>query len=241
MRLADKVIAITGSGSGLGRESALLFASEGATVVTSDIVPGRAKAVADEVVAAGGTAIAVDADVRNDADMQRLVTETVAAYGRIDVMWANAGIPEPGFGMQGFVDSSLEDWDNIFAVNVTGIYLAWKHAAKWMVTNNARGALLATTSAASLNAYPGFPMYAASKAAGNGLTRAVALDLGKYGIRANAICPTHGMSTVRRCCATTPTLHSSWSLTSRRTCPDRPSLRPTAGSSPEPRSSSPPI
>ncbi|WP_328354806.1 SDR family oxidoreductase [Mycobacterium sp. NBC_00419] len=194
MRLKDKVIAITGSGSGLGRESALLFASEGATIVTSDVVPGRAKAVAEEVVAAGGTAVAIDADVRSDTDMERLVAETVEAYGRIDVMWANAGIPEPGFGMQGFVDSSLEDWNNIFATNVTGIYLAWKHAAKWMVTNNSRGTLLATTSAAGLNAYPGFPMYTASKAAGNGLTRAVAVELGKYGIRANAICPTHGMS-----------------------------------------------
>lgn len=194
MRLKDKVIAITGSGSGLGRESALLFASEGAKLVTSDVVPGRAKAVAEEVAAVGGSAIAVDADVRSEADMERLVAETVDTFGRIDVMWGNAGIPEPGFGMQGFIDSSLEDWNDIFAVNVTGIYLAWKHAAKWMVTNKTVGTLLATTSAASLNAYPGFPMYTASKAAGNGLARAAAIELGKYGIRANAICPTHGMS-----------------------------------------------
>jgi NAD(P)-dependent dehydrogenase (short-subunit alcohol dehydrogenase family) len=194
MRLRNKVIAITGSGSGLGRESALLFASEGATVMTSDIVPGRAKAVAEQIIAEGGNAACTDADVRQEADMQRLVAETVDAYGRIDVMWANAGIPEPGFGMQGFVDSKLEDWNNIFAVNVTGIYLAWRAAAKWMVTNKTGGALLATTSAASFAAYPGFPMYAASKAAGNGLVRAAALELGKFGIRANALCPTHGMS-----------------------------------------------
>lgn len=194
MRLKDKVIAITGSGSGLGRESALLFASEGATIVASDVVPGRAKAAAEQIIAQGGTAISTDADVRIESDMERLVAETVEAYGRIDVMWANAGIPEPGFGMTGFVDSSLEDWNNIFAVNTTGIYLAWRAAAKWMVTNHKTGNLLATTSAASLTAYPGFPMYTASKAAGNGLTRAAALELGKYGIRANALCPTHGMS-----------------------------------------------
>lgn len=194
MRLKDKVIAITGSGSGLGRESALLFASEGATIVTSDVVPGRAKAVAELVIAEGGAAMSTDADVRAEADMERLVAETVDAYGRIDVMWANAGIPEPGFGMTGFAESSLEDWNNIFAVNVTGIYLAWRAAAKWMISTGKTGTLLATTSAASLTAYPGFPMYAASKAAGNGLTRAAALELGKFGIRANALCPTHGMS-----------------------------------------------
>ncbi|MGV0793260.1 SDR family NAD(P)-dependent oxidoreductase [Mycolicibacterium sp. XJ1819] len=194
MRLEDKVITITGSGSGLGRTAARLFAEQGARLVVSDVVPGRAQAVADQIAEDGGEAIAMDADVRVEADMQRLVDRTIERFGRIDVMWGNAGIPEPGFGMQGFVDSTLDDWNNIFAVNVTGIYLAWRIAAKWMIANNRGGTLLATTSAASFTAYPGFPMYAASKAAGNGLVRAAALELGKYGIRANALCPTHGMS-----------------------------------------------
>jgi NAD(P)-dependent dehydrogenase (short-subunit alcohol dehydrogenase family) len=108
-------------------------------------------------------------------------------------MWANAGVPEPGFGMKSFADSELDDWHDIIAVNLTGIYLAWKHAAKSMIANGA-GTLLATTSAAAFNAYPGFPMYTASKAGANGLVRAAALELGKYGIRANALAPTHGMS-----------------------------------------------
>jgi NAD(P)-dependent dehydrogenase (short-subunit alcohol dehydrogenase family) len=194
MRLEDKVVVITGSGSGLGREGALMFAAEGAMVFTSDLVPGRAQAVAKEVEAAGGTAIGIDADVREEADIERLVSSAVAEFGRIDVMWANAGIPEPGFGMKGFIDSELEDWNNIFSVNTTGIYLAWKHAAKWMVENQRGGTLLATTSAAAFVAYPGFPMYSASKAAANGLVRAAAMELGKFGIRANALCPTHGMS-----------------------------------------------
>jgi NAD(P)-dependent dehydrogenase (short-subunit alcohol dehydrogenase family) len=194
MRLEDKVVVITGSGSGLGREGALLFASEGATVFTSDVVPGRAQTVAKEVEAAGGTAVGIDADVRVEADIERLVGEAVERSGRIDVMWANAGIPEPGFGMQQFVDSRLEDWNNIFSVNATGIYLAWKHAAKWMVAAGRGGNLLATTSASAFVAYPGFPMYTASKAAANGLVRAAAMELGKHGIRANALCPTHGMS-----------------------------------------------
>lgn len=194
MRLADKVIVITGSGSGLGREAALLFADEGALIVTSDVVAGRAQAVADEIVRRGGRALSVDADVRQEAEMQHLVAETIDTFGRIDVMWANAGIPEPGFGMQQFVESRTEDWHNIFSVNVTGIYLAFRCAAKWMIDNGRPGTLLATTSAAAFVAYPGFPMYAASKAAANGLVRAAAVELGKYGIRANALCPTHGMS-----------------------------------------------
>ena len=194
MRLEDKVVVITGSGSGLGREGALMFAAEGATVLTSDVVPGRAQAVAKEVEAAGGTAHGIDADVRVEADMERLVSEAVEKFDRVDVMWANAGIPEPGFGMKGFIDSELEDWNNIFSVNATGIYLTWKHAAKWMVTNQRTGTLLATTSASAFVAYPGFPMYTASKAAANGLVRSAALELGKFGIRANALCPTHGMS-----------------------------------------------
>ena len=194
MRLEGKVIAITGSGSGLGREAAMLFATEGATIVTSDVVPGRAEAVAKAITAAGGDATAIDADVRSEAEVERLVHGTVDAYGRIDVMWANAGVPEPGFGAQQFVESRLEDWNNIFAVNATGIYLAWKHTAKWMVEHRHQGSLLATTSASAFVAYPGFPMYSASKAAANGLVRAAALELGQHGIRVNALCPTHGMS-----------------------------------------------
>jgi NAD(P)-dependent dehydrogenase (short-subunit alcohol dehydrogenase family) len=194
VRLQDKVVAITGSGSGLGREGAMLFASEGAKIVTSDVVPGRAQKVAKEIEAAGGSALAIDADVRVEADMERLVDETTTAFGRIDVMWANAGIPEPGFGMQAFIDSRLEDWNNIFSVNAAGIYLAWKHAARWMIAHGQGGNLLATTSASAFFAYPGFPMYTASKAAANGLVKAVGLELGKHGIRANALCPTHGMS-----------------------------------------------
>ena len=194
MRLLDKVIAITGSGSGLGRECALLYASEGAKVITSDYIAGRAEKVAAEVVAAAGEAFAVHADVRAEADMERLVRETVDRFGRIDVMHANAGVPEPGFGTIPLQNLALADWNNIFAVNVTGIFLAFKHAAVQMIAQGHGGTLLATTSASAFNAYPGFPGYTASKAAANGLVRAASLEWGRYGIRANALAPTHGMS-----------------------------------------------
>lgn len=89
--------------------------------------------------------------------MERLVATTVERFGRVDVMWGNAGIPEPGFGMTPLAESELVDWNNIFAVNVTGIYLAWKHAAKWMIANGRTGTLLATTSAAAFTAYQDSP------------------------------------------------------------------------------------
>ncbi|MDV7241852.1 MULTISPECIES: SDR family NAD(P)-dependent oxidoreductase [Rhodococcus] len=190
----DKVVVITGAGSGLGREGAVLFAAEGAQVVISDVVQSRAEKVVEEIGARGGTAVAAGADVRVEADMNALVDVAVGTFGRVDVMWGNAGIPEPGFGMQPLAKSALEDWNNIFAVNVTGIYLAWRAAARWMIDAGRPGTLLATSSAASFTAYPGFPMYTASKAAVNGLVRAAALEFGKFGIRANALCPTHGMS-----------------------------------------------
>lgn len=194
MRLAGKVIAITGSGSGLGREAAKLFASESARVVVSDVVPERAQKVAGEIVAAGGDAIALNVDVRHEADVQRLVDRTVQAYGRIDVMWANAGVPEPAFGRTPFVDSTLADWDDIVAVNFTGIYLSFRIAARQMITQGHGGNLLATTSSGAFVAYPGFPMYSATKSGGNGMVRGAAIELGRYGIRANALCPVHGMS-----------------------------------------------
>jgi NAD(P)-dependent dehydrogenase (short-subunit alcohol dehydrogenase family) len=194
MRLENKVVAITGSGSGLGREGAMLFAAEGAKVVVSDVVPTRADKVADEIIKAGGEAIGIHVDVRQEADLERLVSTTVDHFGQIDIMWANAGIPEPGFGTQHFIDSKLADWNNIIAVNLTGIYLAFRQAATQMVAQGRGGTLLATTSAAAFVNYPGFPMYTASKAGGNGLVRAAAIELGRFGIRANALCPVHGMS-----------------------------------------------
>ncbi len=150
--------------------------------------------MAKEVEAAGGHAVGIDADVRSEPDMERLVRTAVDTFGRIDAMFANAGIPEPGFGAGRLEDLTLDDWNNILATNLTGIFLAFKHAARAMIARGEGGTLLATTSAAAFNAYTGFPAYAASKAGGNGFIRAAALEWGKHGIRANALCPTHGMS-----------------------------------------------
>lgn len=192
-QLEGKVIAITGAGSGLGRESALLFAREGAAVVVSDVSESRAKAVAAEVDAAGGAAVAATVDVRSEPDVERLVAAAVTEFGGLHGAFANAGVPEVGHSKATLEDLSLDDWHYVIDSNLTGVFLTFKHAARHFKTSGG-GTLLATSSAASLHAYPGFNAYAASKAGVNGLVRAAAFNLGRYNIRANALCPFHGMS-----------------------------------------------
>jgi len=193
MRLQDKVVVITGAGSGLGRESALLFSSEGARVVVTDLAPARAKKVADEVAAAGGQAVSLTADVRSEEDMQAAVRLAVETWGRLDVMYANAGIPEVGFGSVPFEELTLENWNAVQATNLTGVFLAAK-AAVPVFKSQGGGNIVVTSSAGGLVAYPHFISYTASKHGVNGLVKVLSLELGRYGIRVNALCPTHGMS-----------------------------------------------
>lgn len=193
MRMKDKVVVITGGGSGLGRESALLFAEQGARIVVTDLIPGRSDKVADEVRSAGGEAVARDADVRVEADMEAAVALAVDTWGRLDVMFANAGVPEVGFGSVPFEDLTLEDWNAVQATNLTGVFLAAKAATRVMKKQGG-GTIVVTSSASSYAAYPHFVSYTASKHGVNGLVKVLSLDLGRYGIRVNALCPTHGMS-----------------------------------------------
>jgi NAD(P)-dependent dehydrogenase (short-subunit alcohol dehydrogenase family) len=194
MRLQDKVVVITGAGHGLGRESARLFASEGAKVVATDIVDTHVKTVADEIRSSGGEAVAAKADVTSEDDMRAAVQTAVDAFGRLDVMFCNAGIPEVGFGQVSFVDTTLENWNKVLAVNLTGVFLGAKAATVQFQKQGGGGTIVVTTSAAGLVAYPGFRSYVAAKAGANGLVRALATDLGQFGIRVNALCPFHGMS-----------------------------------------------
>ncbi|MEX1009472.1 MAG: SDR family NAD(P)-dependent oxidoreductase [Acidimicrobiia bacterium] len=194
MRLQDKVVLITGAGHGLGRESARLFASEGAKVVATDIVDTHVKTVADEIRSNGGEAVAAKADVTSEDDMRAAVQTAVDAFGRLDVMFCNAGIPEVGFGQVSFVDTTLENWNKVLAVNLTGVFLGAKAATVQFQKQGDGGTIVVTTSAAGLVAYPGFRSYVAAKAGANGLVRALATDLGQFGIRVNALCPFHGMS-----------------------------------------------
>jgi NAD(P)-dependent dehydrogenase (short-subunit alcohol dehydrogenase family) len=193
MRLQDKVVVITGGGSGLGRESALLFAEEGARVVVTDLQSSRAEKVAREVTAAGGQAVWIRADVRVEAEMKAAVELATTSYGRLDVMFANAGVGEVGFGSVPFEDLTEENWDLVQDVNLKGVFLAAKAATPVMKAQGF-GNIVVTSSASSLAAYPHFISYTASKHGVNGLVKVLSYELGKFGIRVNALCPTHGMS-----------------------------------------------
>jgi len=194
VRLQDKVVVITGAGHGLGRDASRLFAAEGAKVVATDIVDTHVKSVAEEIQTAGGEAMYARADVTSADDMAAAVQTAVAAYGRLDVMFCNAGIPEVGFGTVSFVDTPLENFEKVVAVNLTGVFLGAQAAARQFLLQGGGGNIVVTTSAAGLVAYPGFRSYGAAKSGANGLVKALAVDLGEHGIRINALCPFHGMS-----------------------------------------------
>lgn len=199
-RLEGKVAVITGAGSGLGREAALLFAAEGGRVVVMDVLGDRADATVKLVVDAGGQAVAVHADTTVEADVERTVRTAVQTFGKLDIMWANAGIVSRG-GVPSvlggehleFQDLPVEDWNNVLSVNLTGPFLCAKHAVP-ALRDNGGGVILVTSSAASFVAYHSIAAYSATKAGVNGMVRGLSLDLGRYGIRVNAVAPTHGMS-----------------------------------------------
>lgn len=200
MKLAGKVALITGAGSGLGRQSAQLFTAEGAKVAIVDIDPDRAEQTLKLVLDQGGDAIAITADVAEKAQITTAVDQTVEHYGKLDIAWANAGIVSRGgaaaLGMEeavAFEDLTEADWQHVLGVNLSGVVYTAQAAVPHLKANGG-GTILATSSAAALVAYPKIAMYCATKAGVNGLVRGLSLDLGRYGIRVNAIAPTHGMS-----------------------------------------------
>ena len=131
MRLEDKVTIITGAGGGMGRTAARMFAAEGARVVCVDVTEEMAESAAADVTAAGGEATAVAADVSQDDQAKRMVDHAVATFGRVDVLYNNAGImPAADHSV---IDTDVETWDKVMAVNVRGVYLGCKYAIPQML------------------------------------------------------------------------------------------------------------
>jgi NAD(P)-dependent dehydrogenase (short-subunit alcohol dehydrogenase family) len=183
-RLKGKSAIVTGSATGIGKATAALFAREGARVVVSDIDETRAREVVKAIVAQGGEAIFVKADVSNLKDAEQLIEATVRSYGQVDVLVNNAAVYRGDGNILGVPD---EVWDKVVAVNLKGTYLCCKFAIAQMVRQG-RGSIV---NISSVNALMGFSLtaYTASKGGVEALTRMLAMDFGPKGIRVNSICP----------------------------------------------------
>lgn len=184
-RLKDKVAIVTGGGSGIGRAIATRYGTEGAKVVVADIDAAKAEAVAASIVAAGGTAIAVPTDVSKADAVDALFAKTVATYGTVDILVNNAGLVNTE---RHFLEGDEEWWDRIISVNLRSVWLCSSRAAKIMAKKG-DGAIINVSSGGATKAHRGNAAYDAAKGGIEAVSRAMALDLGPYGIRTNILVP----------------------------------------------------
>ncbi len=182
--LENKNIIITGAGSGIGRATSKLAASYGANVLCVDL-NAAVEETAAEITAAGGSAIARQADVSDETQVQGYVQACIDAFGGVHGIYANAGV---GGGGKPMLELTVEDWQRTLAVNTIGVFLAIKHTVPHFTTAGA-GAIVCTASVAGLRANAGGVDYSASKAGVISIAQTVAYQLYGTGIRINAICP----------------------------------------------------
>ena len=187
MRLQDKVSIITGAGSGMGRVAALRFAAEGSSVVVADSNPAATEETVRLVRAAGGKAVPAAVDVSSEADAKAMVGLAIREFGRLDVLYNNAGImPDADHSV---VDTPVEAWDQVMAVNVRGVYLACKYAIPRMVERRSGSIINVSSFVAILGCSVPQDAYTASKGAVLALTRSLAVQFAGRGVRSNSISP----------------------------------------------------
>ena len=185
MRLKDKIVIVTGGAQGIGRVYGLGVAAEGARVVVADVADPTP--TVKEIEARGGQALGVSCDVSREEDTQRLATETLARFGRIDVLVNNAAV----YGTlkrRPFMEIPVEEWDRVMAVNLRGLFLSARAVFPTMKAQG-KGKIINIASSTFFKGVPNYIHYTTSKGGVVGFTRSLARELGEFGIRVNAIAP----------------------------------------------------
>jgi 3-oxoacyl-[acyl-carrier protein] reductase len=185
MRLKDKVAIITGGANGIGRATALTFAREGAKVTVADVKEEAGKKVVDEIAKIGGTAIFARVNVADPQQVNQMVAATINAFGKIDILINNAGI----LADARLVKMELEQWQRVIDVNLKGVFLCGQAVARVMEEQGTGGVILNAASVVGLYGNFGQSNYVASKAGVIGMTKTWARELGRKGIRVNAVAP----------------------------------------------------
>ena len=183
-RLEGKSVIITGAGSGIGRAASLLFTKEGAKLIAVDRTE-EVKETVERVPKAGGTADAAMADAGSEKDVKAFIDKAVSSYGRLDAIWANAGVSG---GLVPLAEQTVEHWQEVLRVNLIGPFLAIKHSMPHMIQQK-YGSIVCTASVAGLKAGASGHPYGASKAGVISLVQTTAYSLSGTGVRINAVCP----------------------------------------------------
>jgi NAD(P)-dependent dehydrogenase (short-subunit alcohol dehydrogenase family) len=183
VKLKNQVAIITGAGRGIGRGIAEVFAGEGAKVVIATLKEDEGQETLEAIQAKNGEAAVVQTDVSSEASVKAMVEKTLETYGQINTLVNNAGITL----FKSIFEATLEDWENVIGVDLKGVFLCSKYAAIEM--QHYGGSIINISSNHAKAALPNADIYGAAKAGVNGLTRAMAVSLGKYGIRVNVVMP----------------------------------------------------